>query len=454
MIERVSALCFLLLGQSDLVDAALVDVRKLAPEQQVLVRYLVAGPHAKEDDPKVLSGHVTGLSKETDITLPARVAPGLFRVNLDDYGWDREVYERLANADPWYHVRVELQLRGKKFKRTAQAPWMGKGIYELVYLTQSQAPILRMDWFFNQTTAGEGRDPNYYDFLGIKDEKTFHALVGYDSKRKRRKVELREAVAESGVSPGRARGIVRETAEDGALWLTYDFRKAVDKLNPLRVLGRDLDREFRKADVNDVATEQFGHLPNGMWAWYLGNNKGERQVTAPDFAASDNRSKSNDHRVHINVSCIRCHADAGIQPIDGWIRNLISPPLALQSPDYKVLRELRQQYLRKLEPFIEKDKLGHAVAVLEATGWKAEVYATKYAEYWERYEDARVDAEYAALDLGIDVKVFQRKLGTYLQATNQLDSVLSAFLLEGRRARTIGIRQWEEAHVLAREIVK
>lgn len=448
--------CFLLVGQADLVDACVVDVRKLPAAQQTRVRYLTAGPHAQPDDVKVIAGHVNGLSRETDLIVPHVVAPGLWRIMIDDYGWKAATFEQLAVADPWYHVKLErtVKIKGKDkvFFRAAQSAHMGHGIAQLVALTQSKAPILRADWFFNQTAAAENRTPNYYDFLGIKSEKDFQTLIGFDAKKKRRKTEIREATANSGIAPAGVRAIIRETSEEGGYWITLDFRKPLEKLNALRVLGRDLDDEFNKAGVNDVATEQFGPLPNDLWAWYLGNNKGERQATAPDFAATDYQSTSNDKKVHVNASCMRCHRNAGVQGINAWIRNLNELPLALQSPDYKELRLARQQYGRRLEPFIDKDRTRQTAAVLECTGWEAKVYSEKYAEYWERYEDARVDAAYAAADCGLTEKEFRMKLTRSLKAG--LDPVLTVFLKEGDRKRTIGIRQWEEAFPLAMEIVR
>lgn len=467
---------------------------------------------------KVFSGHCNGLSRETDLTplyvVPGSQL-ALVRLALDDYAWKFDTWEQLADVDPWDHVTVETisepaallpfswkifpdnpgqkflyrsgemvggyDLAGSFFRPFAAGQWgksgpspfpvdraqpglstrrrvltdrLGKGVAQLATLTGSQAPILRASWFFNQTAAAESRKPSYYDFLGIKDEKAFQALVGFDPTKTRRKVELREAVADSGVAPGAVRGIVRETAEDGPYWVTYDFRRGLDRVNPLRVLGRDLDVEFRNAKTADVATEQQGPLANGLWAWFLGDNTGKRQATAPDFAASDHVSRSNDKRVHVNVSCLRCHVPGGVQAVDGWVRNLIQPPLALQSPDYRKLRELRQQYLRRLVPYIERDRAAYAAAVIECTGLDAKTFQAAYAAEWERYEDARVDAAWAARDLGLTEKVFVGHLSAYLKATGNLDPVLSVFLLTGTRRRTIAMRQWEEAFPIARQLSK
>lgn len=457
------------LGQAEAVEAALADLQKIPVAQRPSIRYLDLGPHAQADDARVLSGHCNQLSRESDITIPANVGKVL-RVNLDDYGWKRDVWEKLADADPWYHVRVEVEevqhwpggvwpKDGKHYaansftyyakvkKATAVAPWLGLNAGNLVNETQSAAPILRADWFFNQSCTQADRNPGYYDFLGVKDEKTFQKAIGFDVKladdfgR-----EIREAVADSGVTL-QPRAIARHNTLGGGYWRSFDFRIAKDKGNPLRIYGKEIEEAYD-------ATEQYGHLPNGFWATGLFDKQGARQDSAPDFIASDNRSKSNDRRVHVNVSCIRCHSNGGLQDIDAWVRNLLQPPLALQSPDYALIRKLRQQYLRRLEPFIAKDRQVYAEAVMEATGFDTKIYAQKYAEMFERYEDAKVTAAHAARDCGLTEKEFVGKLSAYLKATGGIDPVLSVFLLEGDRRRSLNMKAWEEAFPLAMTILE
>lgn len=151
---------------------------------------------------------------------------------------------------------------------------------------------------------------------------------------------------------------------------------------------------------------------------------------------------------------MRCHAHAGLHDLDGWTRNLFRPPLTLQAPEYRQLRLLRQQYLRRLEPFLERDRQIFAEAVRAATGLDAKEYARRYAAFWERYEDAKVDRAWAARDLGIAPETLRRALERQLKATGQLDPILAALLLEGDRRRSIGIRPWEEVYPLAATILR
>jgi len=466
------------------VDAAHADAAALAPAYRCEVRYLRLDEVPRKDRPavvRVLNGHVQHLSTASEV-VPLTVVPGtddaLLRLNLGDYGdyrrlrvvWDQfrspfdhVLVERLEDEEWGYWqngqwIRTEVK-KTKKVRVPAIAPWLADTperaakLAELVgWLDGTKAPILRARWFFQQTAAAVDRTPNYYDFLGVKDEKTFQALIGFREQKNRRRIQVREAVGVSGVTL-EPRGLVREDAEGGAYWYSLDFKVALDKTNPLRVLGDDIERAFRDPKIQ-AASEQYGHLPNGFWATGAFNNKGERQDTAPDFAASDNRSRSNDRRVHVNVSCVRCHRKAGLQDIDGWARNLFQPPLKLVSPDYDALRVLRQQYLRRLEPFLARDRRQYAEALLDANGMEPEAYADAYAALWEGYEDAGVDLARAAADLNTTPELVRKAIDRQIRIGGQVDPVLSVLLLEGERARRIPVRQWEEAVPLAHQILR
>src|SRR5262249_8535574 len=139
--------------------------------------------------------------------------------------------------------------------------------------------------------------PGYYDFLGVKDEKSFHQLIGFDEQLFKEKfpkflIEMREAVGRSGVAD-QSRRIAAFDKLQGRLWATYDNTKATGNRNPL---------EVPDAGFAYDATEQFGHLANGMWAMGLFDSKGGRQNSAPDFVGHDRTSPNNRARIEINLS--------------------------------------------------------------------------------------------------------------------------------------------------------
>jgi hypothetical protein len=127
---------------------------------------------------------------------------------------------------------------------------------------------------------------------------------------------------------------------------------------------------------------------------------------------------------------------------------------------------------------IDNDRRTYGDAVKEATGLDAKEYAAAYAWMWERYEDAKVDAAFAARDLYVTPAKLRAAVGEQLKrpltvaveyealwrdcyvasygpkgvpivVANGADVVLAAFVLDGVRRRTVPIRQFEEVYPLA-----
>lgn len=452
---------------AEAMRAAHADLKRLPPGIRTHVRYLSLHPHAEKDRDilaNVLAGHCNQLSRSPLITRPARVGT-LLRVNLKDYAWSTETWEKLT--DPYFALVTEIERKenaiwpggdykgayhpaGTKYVRTWQertavlAPWLVESeddkarIAEVLTWTASKMPVVRGDWFMNQSAIQADRAAGYYDWLGIKDEKTFQAIIGADLKKAEAfRFELREAVAISGVTLS-PRALSRHDSLGGGYWRSLDFKQAVGDKNPLKIFGRELEKTYD-------ASEQYGHLPNGFWATGLFDRAGKRQDFAPPDIASDGASKSTDRRVHVNASCYRCHADGGLQPIDAWARTLLTPPIELRLDDYEKAVELRQQYLRALEPVLARDKATFEAAVKEATGLTSKEYAAAYGAEWARYEDGRVTAEWAAADLGLTEKEFRERLLLAVKGGYPVDPVVGSFAHEGPRAKAIPMRQWEEA---------
>lgn len=476
---------------ADMMLLASADAQKLGPVA-AYVRYLDLAPippAEREGAYLVLCGHLQHLSRASDITRPVIVAGttgALLRLDLGDYAADAKdlarlvkVWEQLADADPYYHQKVALAVQedyvwpggvspkdgkyyppGTKYSvptghaagtKTVLAPWLvptekhKAGLAKLVALTYTTVPIVRGDWFHNQTAADVDRKPGYHDFLGFKDQKTFEQIIGFDAKLFAGfGVEVRASVGLSGVSL-QPRALARLGALGGGYWKTFDFKRAVGGNDPLVVLGRDIEKGFD-------ATEVLAPLPNGFIAWGLFNRGGVRQDTAPDFVASDGMSKSNDRRVHNNASCVRCHFEGLHKPVDDWTRDLLNPPpgLSVLGYDYQALKLLRQQYTKKLDPLLAKDRDATSAAILEATGWTAQRYSQQYAAFWERYEDAKVDLAWAERSLGVPAATVKAAVHKAV-SVGKGDLVLS-FLLKAGKA--VPIRVWEEKYAALQEIIQ
>ena len=481
---------------ADVVATAAADAWGLPPAARSQARYLSLHniPLAQREQAiSVVSLHCNGLSRESDIVVPVAVGSGLLRIYLSDYDWPASVWDKLADpvfvtqieakseAVPWpggvwpddgkHYAAGSFTVR-RKVKKAALAPWLGAAnAAELANLTQSQCPIVRADWFVWNTAIQADRNPGYYDFIGVKNKKDFDALVGYDEKLQKsaRRVELLEAVADSTVTL-QPRRIGAFPAISGWYWQTFDSRQSVDEKNPLRILNGGF-----KFDAQEV----FGHLPNGIFAWGLFDDKGVRQDAAPDFIASDATAHGTDRRVHNNLSCVRCHAGSGgVQPVDGWARSLFTGALKLQSPDYEKLKDLRQKYLRDLEGPMEDSRRTYARAIAQATrvsnpaqlaaiitravapiagganpaeaaavieqavnGLRPAQAGAAYGDFFAAY-DRPVSLERAARDLGVTPEKLTTALKASLLRTGSVDTVAASFL--GVKPRGIPVLQYHE----------
>lgn len=453
-------------GPSQAVDLAEADIQTQAPAFRHLIRYLDLShlpAAARARWRQLLAGHVNELSIGNEIRRPASIAGGrLLRINLEDYGWPAAVFDQLAAQDPWFHqnlivhedqleergfrdqggnwIKTKSVATGKKIAKAtpALAPWLGPKALALAQAAKSQCPIVRGDWFLWQTAIQAKRQPGYYDFLGIKKQADFERLVGFSSKLQKDsgRLEKLEAVSKSGVSRQPRRIGVFPTIGGMQLWVTYDSEEATDRKNPLRIL----DNQTFEFD----ATEQFGALPNNLWVFLLADAKGNRQDSAPDFVGYNARAHGNDGKIHIGLSCKGCHfGNDGINPFDGWARNLYRPPLRLQSPDPAKEKELRAQYLRDLAGVAEDDRRVFARALAEACDMKPKEYAIAYTKAFAEYEDD-FSGERAAAYLGVSHELFVRALDRHLKETGAIDPVLGVYLLTGKRAFPVPILQFHE----------
>jgi hypothetical protein len=458
------------------IQSATADARALGQEARH-ARYLWLG-HLSEaeraDLARVLSFHANQLSREAEVIVPVEASPGLFRVDLRWYGWPATLWERLADSEPYFTETVTEEVQEKERSywaggyeggtyyepgyyvtkttrvRVSRGPaaWLSesragaRAVRDLTALTGSQVPVVRGDWFLWTTSlqADRGRT-GYYEWLGIRDQQDFEALVGFSRRAARTspRKELLEAVPVSAVAL-EPRRVGAFPAQGGYLWRAFYNRRAEGERNPLRVL----DDGFRF-----IASQDVGHLPNGLPCWGIFTADGARLDAASADTASDFTAPGADKRLHVALSCIRCHMPHdGFRPIAGWTRSLYAngSGLALTSPDHGRLQRLRRQYLGDLEGALEDSRRVTTRAVGQATGLRPTELAKLYAAAWAAY-DAPVTVERAARDAGMSADEFQAALRRRLASAGELDTVLAGLLA----GKAIPVQQWHEVHPLVQQ---
>lgn len=426
--------------------AALADARKLDPVTAALTRYLSFAQVPAElrgDARRVVNLWANNLSREAEFYRPRRVTETVFAVNVLDYGWDPQTWEKLADEDPYYHVQVTFQAgtQGKRyfpaeksykagwyladFKVTktvaAIAPWLpAADAAELVARCQSAAPIVRADWWFSRAAIQAGRKgTGYYDWLQVKDLKTFDSLIGFDRKKSQDvKREVGGIVVRSGVS-NFSRQVFREQSITGGRWETRDV---LDDNKDARNAGRQLDRDFKPQ-----AFETYGRLPNDLYAYGLFDDKGATQETAPDRIGADKTAPGNDPRIHVGLSCQRCHVE-GLRPVADRARQRYSGPVRLNVADPVEARRLHQLYLGELQGRLDEDNASYAKALKTGFGWKPDEAAKAVGALWAWYQEADLLPADLAAEFGVLEADYLAKLRAYYKANQLSDPVLADHL--------------------------
>ena len=459
------------------VELAARDLAGVRPDRRPFVRYLSAyhqiNPKNLASLDQILRFWVNSLSRDPELIAPTRVAPGLWRVDLEDYQWSVSTWEKLAQEEPYFTLKLVVARQAVKVRKWwpggkdktgkyfpphwyeveennegeefAAAPWTPAR--EALYLreqTGSVVPVVRADWWIWQTATQVDRKVGYYDFLGLgTKEADFHELVGADiGKARKLRREIGALVSRSTVTLHN-RALERFDAISGPYWRSRDFNRDSAEKNALRILDGDIEED---------ASEQYGSLPNRLWAFWLQDGQGNRQDTAPDFIASDGLAHGTDRRVVIGLSCVRCHVE-GIRPIKDWARKVYQPPFDLEDTiDYRRTRALRSKYLSDLAEAVLEDQERYARVLLKVNGLAPADNARLLGQTYAFYEEDRSLATFS-IDLGVTEKqltdALRLEAARLTRTGGKLDPLLAG-LLQGLELR---IEHAHELVPLAHEIL-
>jgi hypothetical protein len=381
---------------TSIVSAANDLAKYGADDDKTHIRYLSRPPGASveewEDLKVALSVHVNSVSRAATLAKPVLVKGDLLRVDIRDYKWKAATWEKLASVEPYYTVRRKI---GDK-EEVLAARWLPKNeITKLIGWTDSIIPVVRADWFWVQTVVQADRKAGYYDFLGLKNRNDYFKLIGSDKKKAEELNKQWAAVLRRSGIATRNRQVMREGVVDAGHWFTLDVTaNQTRKKNAINtLLGYDHDAE-----------EHIAPLPNGLFAYYLSDNKGAQQDSAPDQVGPDTTTTSNDARIHSYLSCVRCHRE-GLRPLDDYGRRLLSGQGKLAvSNDRALFDRLATLYLRPLERHRVRDNLEYSEALKEVggNGLTPGKLSQTYTSVWQRWNDNDVTREQAALEIGVD----------------------------------------------------
>lgn len=473
------------------VTAALTDCDQQAKEDQPFLRYLFL----PGDDVDLLNFipaqrlHVNLISREGKLNYPRKVVPGLWRVDIRDYGWQVQTFEKLADIDPYFHrkqevvveVVVEVEVlvdqeygyydalgkwvtthfkkeprkkkqvkKEKRVKNLLYTPLGAGQLAALSLLTQSQQPIVRADWFLVQgarqlSLRNKLTGVGYYDWLQLKSRDDYFRLIGLDAKAAAIN-EVRAVVSESGVAENN-RQILYDGAATGGHWTTLDTNDQA---------GRGIAiANLRRGEFVHQAEEHYAHLPNGLPVTIASDANGGLQASVPDNIASNKASLnvSNDTRVHPNISCIQCHRGAVIQPFEDEVRRTYTGRLNLLSNDKFLALELERAYTPNLQRIAVRDVEVYQDAFVTAAGngLNTTEAVDTYSKAFTKYAYDGLTLQQAAKELGVPEGALRKALQDAALRLGRSDFRLDPFLLNP--PRKVPRLTWEDAFQDAQDIL-
>lgn len=329
-----------------------------------------------------LDGHRAALSKLVNSLSwrPAIVRPQvadaerlLYRIDLRNYDWTAETWEKLVRAFPYVQTRPE---------HARIAGLSGTGL-----------PYLRADWFI----ANASIPPLYHEILRLPATVTgLERLLGVEVDRNiaQEKFVVRGGVRNSGVSRHN-RVLERHETRDGAYWKSFDFRSSTGDsnifLNPLN---------FRAA-----GGEMIFHLPNGMQAYFLVDGEGKRIDRGPTDIVFDRNNPASPEIVN-GRSCMSCHT-AGMKTFRDDVREV-----AAQLSDSRTREKALALYpgQETLDGLLEQDTVRYQRAAELAGALAVDGAASEEVGVAARVYESSIRLNAAAADLGMTKAELRQRL--------------------------------------------
>ncbi len=296
-----------------------------------------------------LSKLVNSLSWVHDIIKPTPInsSQTLLYIDLRHYEWDEwdtrdDVWKQIEQDYP-YTLEFNPETEVDRFEKLIQ----------LRQQTQSNVPFIHADWFL----ATASLPPLYHDILRLPDtDRALEQQLGINVARNIQQSPgtrvSRAGIIDSGVSNNN-RVVERHTSVYGAYWKSYDFAENVGAKD---ILTHPLSFQ---PDGGEIVF----NLPNGLQAYYISDDKGNRIDKAPTDIVSN--PAANDPAVRNGLSCFGCHTK-GMKAFEDVMRTTIE---LTENPNYDKTQALRLYVGQdKMDKLLEQDTEKYRQALVKATG--------------------------------------------------------------------------------------
>lgn len=345
---------------------------------------------------------IHSLSSAFNFVQPVKVSDTLYAIDIRDYGWTPEAFEKVSEIDPYFRV-----------------PWIDQAVDAQMRLIGGNA-ILRMDWFIvhssnttKQLDVGINIFP-YYELLyarhGIpKNVDELRKVWGFDLAQSEDFRILKGTVVDNGKSivATHNRQLTRARTSTGYWWETSDVKNVEEQKDYVE----NLDPTIRKEHVD--AGEIIGSNYIGMQIYALVDGQGNRIEFADNAIATDG-TDSRDKRVRTARSCIICHP-RGINHADNAVVDILDTTI-LNVHD-KVDRNILDGFYvnNNLTELINDDQELYARAIEQANGLTPELNMYYYEQLVSWYEKD-IDQAQAVLEWGVSPEKMKEKLSVSISA--------------------------------------
>ena len=330
-----------------------------------------------------LSKLVNSLSWGADIVNPQPIntEKTLFYIDLRNYEWDTN--------DSWIEIEKHYPYN-IKYEGADQTD-LRDSFRDLQSEMRCEVPYVHVDWFIGKASE----PPLYNEILALPDtDIELETQLGVDVVSNLKNdpgVRVwRAGIKNSGVSRHN-RVVERHKSRYGAYWKSYDFAGSVGRQN---IFVYPLSFEHDGGEV-------VFNLPNGLQAYHLFDDRGERLDKAPTEIVS---TKASDPAVYNGISCIGCHTD-GMKPFTDEVRPVIE---AAQNPIFNKDDALRLYVEQAIMDVLVEQDTERFTTALTKTGNSAEA-SEPVSRFHETY-NTYLDAAHAAAAVGLPKNMFLLKI--------------------------------------------
>lgn len=337
-----------------------------------------------------LAKAINHLSWQPDIVQPMAVddANTVFAVDIRQLGWHETPFSIIANHEqtPTRDVNLYDQVL---LEYPYGLAFDGSETYDRlqdVYLKPAglirPIPYVRIDWFVSTAT----QSPLYEDILQLpRNLHDLEQMLGVDADLNiQTYVARRAGVTQSGVSRNN-RVVERHPARYGAYWKSFDFETSKGQQN---IFSDPLSFHY-------AGGEMIWNLPNGLQAYLITDNTGNRILEAPTSIVTDKFAQ--DKVVRNGLACIRCH-DRGMKRFADNIRPAFE--LLPQHATIKVQDVLRIYPTKaNMDAYLDKDERRFLSALEQAIGEPQKKESLQLIS--RDFLDAALTLKQAAAELGL-----------------------------------------------------